>query len=51
MDVVCLSRMIYHADGFSNFNTHFHTITCGSKIIQNGLEFVQVVHCALDLCM
>ena len=49
--MVCFSRMIYHADGLSNFNTHFHTIACGAKMIQNGLKLVQFVHCALDLCM
>jgi len=48
---VCFSRMIYHTDSISNFNTHFHTIACGSKTAQNGLELVQLVHCALDLCM
>jgi len=47
----CFSMMIYYADSLSDFNTHFHTIACGSNTIQNGLELVQVVHCALDLCM
>ena len=47
----CFSRMIYRTDNISNFNTHFYTITCRSKTIQNGLELVQVVHRALGLCM
>jgi len=41
--------MIYRADSISNFNTHVHTITCGSKMAQNGLEIIQPVHRALDL--
>ena len=48
---VCFSRMIYCTDSRSNFNTQFHTIACGSKTIQNGLELVQIVHGALDLGM
>ena len=46
---VCFSRMIYSADSLSNFNTHFHTIACGTKTIQDGFEFVQVLDCALEL--
>ena len=43
--------MIYRTDNISNFNTYFYTITCRSQTIQDGLELVQVVHRALDLCM
>jgi len=43
--------MIYRADSLSDFNTHLHTIACRSKTAQNGLELVQLVHRALDLCI
>ena len=47
----CFSRMIYHTDSLSNFNTNFDTIACRSKTAQNGLELVQLTHHALDLCI
>ena len=47
----CFSSMIYRANSLSNFNTHFNTIACRSKMAQNGLELVQLVHYALDLCI
>jgi len=46
---VCFSRMTYHTDSLSGFNTHFHAIAYGTKTIQNGLELDQVLDCTLEL--
>ena len=46
---VCFSRVIYLADSLSYSNYHLHTIVCGTKMDQNGLELVQVLDCALEL--
>jgi len=46
---VYFSRVIYPADSLSDFNNHFHTIVCGTKTTQNGLEFVQVLYHACEL--
>jgi len=37
---VCFPRMIYLADSLSYSNYHLHTIVCGTKMAQNGLELV-----------
>ena len=41
--------MIYPADSLSDFENHFHTTACGTKMTQDGFEFVQVLDCALEL--
>jgi len=41
--------MIYPADSLSDLDTHFHTIACGFKTIQNRLELVQALDCAFEL--
>ena len=48
-EYVCFSRMIYLTDSLSYSNYHLHAIICGTKMAQNGLELVQVLHCALEL--
>jgi len=46
---VCFSGMIYLADSLSYSNHHLHAIACRTKTVQNGLELVQVLDCALEL--
>jgi len=46
---VCFSGISYLADSLSYSNYHLRTILCGTKMTQDGFEFVQVLDCALEL--
>jgi len=46
----CQLTVVYPADSLSQLKKYLNSISCMTKMIQNGLEAVQAVDCGFNLC-